>query len=49
MNIKETNVEKIIEALVERIKALETEVWWREEQIAKLKAELEAKGGVKNG
>ena len=48
MNIKEKDMTIVVESLTERIKQLELEVWWRDEKIAKLKAELEAKGGAGN-
>jgi hypothetical protein len=48
MKIKEENVSVIIDSLIARIKSLECDVWFRDEKIAKLKAELEAKGGAGN-
>ena len=48
MNIKEKDMTIVVEALTERIKQLECELWWRDEKIAKLKAELGEKVGEKN-
>lgn len=50
MNIKEKDMTIVVESLTERIRNLETELWWRDDTIKRLKEELaEAKGGVKNG
>lgn len=47
MKIDEKNVEVIIDALVSRIKSLETDVWCYEERVKKLNAEIERlKGGA---
>ncbi len=44
MYIEEKNIPVIIDALVNKINSLQSEIWWRDEQIKKLKAQLEAKG-----
>lgn len=46
MYINEKTTESVIEALVEQIRALKSELWWREVKITELKGELEKlKGG----
>lgn len=47
MSIMEKNEEVIIRVLIEKIKSLESDVWWRDDQIKSLKAQLEAKGEQK--
>lgn len=50
MNIKEKDMTVVVESLTDRIRNLETELWWRDDTIKRLKEELsEAKGGAKNG
>ena len=45
MKVKEEHTDTVIAALVERIKSLEVDVWFRDEKIAKLQEELKiAKG-----
>ena len=46
MDINEKQMKVIIDALVERIKDLELEVWMRDERIEKLTAQLEGKCGT---
>lgn len=46
MYINEKNAEAVVEALVEQIKTLKSELWWKEAKIAELKGEIEKlKGG----
>lgn len=45
MNINEKNAEVVIDALVAKIKSLEIDIWWRDEQIAKLKGQIGEKVG----
>ena len=50
MNITEKNAEAVIEALIEQIRTLKTEIWFRDSRITELKAEVEKlKGGKANG
>jgi peptidoglycan hydrolase CwlO-like protein len=44
MYINEKNAESVVEALVEQIRALKSELWWKESKITELKAKLEEKG-----
>ena len=49
MNVAEKNVDLVVEALVERIRSLEVDVWYRDKKIADLTAENEKiKGEHKN-
>lgn len=46
MYIGEKTAEQVIEALVEQIRTLKSELWWKESKIAELKGEIEKlKGG----
>ena len=45
MKIDEKNTEFVIDALITKIKSLELEVWYRDEKIKELKAELEKEKG----
>jgi peptidoglycan hydrolase CwlO-like protein len=46
MYINEKNAESVVEALVEQIRALKSELWWKESKITELKSEIEKlKGG----
>lgn len=46
MYINEKATEAVIEALVEQIRALKSELWWKEAKINELKSEIEKlKGG----
>lgn len=49
MYIGEKNAEAVVEALVEQIRTLKSELWWKESKIAELKGEIEKlKGGEEN-
>ncbi len=41
MKIEEKNVEVVIAVMAEKIRTLETDVWFRDEQIKHLKTEIE--------
>lgn len=46
MYINEKNAEAVVEALVEQVRALKSELWWKESKITELKGEIEKlKGG----
>ena len=43
MKIDEKNTEVVVDALVTKIRSLELDIWCKDEQIKKLKADLEKK------
>jgi len=46
----EKKTEAIIEALIEQIRSLKSELWWRDQKIVELSEKLEkAKGGANDG
>ena len=46
MYIGEKTAEAVVEALVEQVRALKSELWWKEAKITELKGEIEKlKGG----
>ena len=49
MLVRDKNIELVIDALVFRIRHLETEAAWQEMKIEELKAENEKLKGEKNG
>ena len=49
MIIDEKNTDVVIDALVTKIRSLEVEIWCKDEQIKKLKAELEKKENGNDG
>lgn len=46
MYLNEKNADAVVEALIEQIKTLKSELWWKEAKITELKGEIEKlKGG----